>query len=337
MRHILIGGQGFLGRELARQILQRPGDSAVVVDLEEAFAAHPPQPDPRLSHVTADATLPHGLDAVPIAAEDTVHHLASRLIVPNRPRFGRDAYFRACAVDGTREVLRRMAAAGASRMVFWSTDMVYGPALQIPRPESHPRRPFGPYGRSKVAAEDLLEPLRRDGRLNCTIFRPRLILGPGRLGILEVLFKLIDRGWPVPLIGAGTNRFQFVSVADCARASLLAADRGCPNGTYNLGSAGSPQVHELMQEFIARSGSRSRLLRTPGGAVKAVLRLLNALKVSPMDPEQFEIADLEVSLDIAAAERDLGWRPSETDTDLLCAAYDSYRAAQGCPAAEAQP
>ena len=140
-----------------------------------------------------------------------------------------------------------------------------------------------------------------------------------------MLFKLIDKGWPVPLIGPGVTRFQFVSVADCARASLLAADKGCPNGTYNLGSEQSPTVHELMREFIRRSGSRSRLIRTPGGLVKAVLRTLHLFKISPMDPEQFEIADLEVALDITAAKRDLGWVPRHRDTDLLTAAYDSYR------------
>lgn len=203
--------------------------------------------------------------------------------------------------------------------------MVYGPAVHSPRREDHPRRPFGPYGRSKVAAEDIVAKSVAAGDVTCTVFRPRLILGPGRLGILEVLFKLIDKGWPIPLIGQGTNRFQFVSVADCARATLAAADHGCPNGVYNLGSAGSPTSYDLMTEFIKRSGSRSRLFRTPGGVVKTILRALNLIKMSPLDPEQYEIADIEVALDISAAERDLGWVPRHHDTDLLTAAYKSYR------------
>ena len=329
MRHILIGGHGFLGRELVRQILARPGDSAVVVDLAQAYDIQKKLDDPRVSYVAADVSVPGSLDVIEVTPEDVFHHLASRLIIPNRPRFERDAYFRVCVIDGTREILRCMKAADTTSLIFWSTDMVYGPALTIPRPEDHPRHPFGPYGRSKVAAEDLLEPLRLSGELSCTIFRPRLILGPGRLGILEVLFKLIDKGWPVPLIGPGDNRFQFVSVADCARASLMAADAGCPSATFNLGSADSPTVHELMTEFIARSGSQSRLLRTPGRLIKGLLRGLNLVKISPLDPEQFEIADLEVSLDITAAEKELGWVPTESDTALLCAAYDSYKASQG--------
>ena len=324
MKHILIGGNGFLGRELVRQLVAR-GDSAVVVDLADSYQRFPDQHLPGVTHVQANVGHSGALDPVALEPGDVVHHLATRLITPNDPRFGRDAYFRVCAVDGTNEVLRWMAARANRHLVFWSTDMVYGPAVHVPRREDHPRHPFGPYGRSKVAAEDIIAKAVAAGDVSATIFRPRLILGPGRLGILAVLFKQIDKGWPVPLIGPGVTRFQFVSVADCARASLLAADKGCPNGTYNLGSEHSPTVHELMREFIRRSGSRSRLIRTPGGLVKAVLRTLHLFKISPMDPEQFEIADLEVALDITAAKRDLGWVPRHQDTDLLTAAYDSYR------------
>lgn len=324
MRHILIGGNGFLGREMVRQVLAR-GDQAVVVDLPESYLRFPDPGVAGIDHVRGDISAPGALDGVVLVPGDVVHHLATRLITPNEPRFGRDAYFRVCAVDGTREILAWMKRQRARRLVFWSTDMVYGPAVEVPRTENHPRHPFGPYGRSKVAAEDIVTASVAKGEVSATMFRPRLILGPGRLGILEVLFKLIDRGWPVPLIGPGVNRFQFVSVADCARASLLAADRGCPDGVYNLGSENSPTVYELMSEFIRRSGSKSRLIRTPGGAVKGVLRLLHLFRVSPMDPEQFEIADLEVALDITATKRDLGWQPLHGDTDLLTAAYQAYR------------
>lgn len=325
MKHVLIGGNGFLGRETVRQILARGDEEIVVVDLPESFERFAPLSHPRVSYVRADVARAGALNGVRLAADDVVHHMATQLITPNHPRFGRDAYFRVCAVDGTREILAWMKGQGHRRLVFWSTDMVYGPAVQIPRPESHPRRPFGPYGRSKVAAEDIINRAVAAGDLSCTMLRPRLILGPGRMGILAVLFGLIDKGWPVPLIGPGTNRFQFVSVADCARATLAAADLGCPNGVYNLGSAGSPTEYELMRDFIARVGSRSRVVRTPAWLVKGILRTLNLVRIAPMDPEQYEIADLEVSLDISAAARDLGWVPRHHDTDLLTAAYRAWK------------
>ena len=89
MRHILIGGHGFLGRETVRQILERPGDSAVVVDLPEAFEKHPKRKTDRIAYVAADIAEPGVLDRVGLRPDDVIHHMASRLIIPNRPRFGR--------------------------------------------------------------------------------------------------------------------------------------------------------------------------------------------------------------------------------------------------------
>src|SRR5258705_3077593 len=151
---------------------------------------------------------------------------------------------------------------GAYKMIFWSSDMVYGPALTTPRTEDHPRRPYGSYGRAKVAAEDLVFRARA-AALDATVLRPRLIIGPGRLGVLERLFGLIARGLPVPLIGSGANHFQFVSAADCARASLLAVGLGCPNAELNLGSAHPPLVHDLFTTPIPRAASRSPPIQTP--------------------------------------------------------------------------
>lgn len=335
MKHVLIGGNGFVGRELVRRLIEEAAPEILVIDLPESFDKHPEQRHDSVRYARIDIGVPHALDQIALDPGDVVHHLATRLITPNKPRFGRDEYFRYCAVNGTREVLSWMKRRGARGLVFWSTDMVYGPAIETPRPESHPRRPFGPYGRSKVAAEDLIAEAVKSGEIHCTIFRPRLILGPGRLGILEVLFKAADMGLPMPLIGPGENRFQFVSVADCARASVLAAKAGCPNGIFNLGTDNSPTEYELLTGFVKQIGSNTKIIRTPGWLVKSVLRLLDVLKISPLDPEQFEIADLEVTLDTSAAKRELGWTSTQSDEELLLAAFRSYKEAKSLDHADA--
>ena len=57
--------------------------------------------------------------------------------------------------------------------------------------EEHPVAPLGEYGWSKQKTEELAAEWRKRG-MSISLFRPRLIIGPGRLGILEKLFKLID-------------------------------------------------------------------------------------------------------------------------------------------------
>lgn len=327
MRHILIGGNGFLGREVVRQLTAEGGD-VLVADIAATLAPELADLGKRVAYTRVDMTDRASLRAIALGRDEIVHHLASKLLVPNQPRFGRDAYFANSIVAGTDNVIRWMQDAGAAKMIFWSSDMVYGPALTTPRTEDHPRKPYGGYGRAKVVAEDLLLRARAAG-LDVTILRPRLIIGPGRLGVLERLFRLIARGLPVPLIGSGSNHFQFVSASDCARASLLAVKLGCPNTELNLGSANPPLVHVLLSNLIQRAGSRSRLIETPAAAIKSLLGFLSLLKISPLDPEQYQIADQNVVLDIRRAAQVLNWTPRDSDEDMLFAAYAGFRTSFG--------
>ncbi|MEJ7793696.1 MAG: NAD(P)-dependent oxidoreductase, partial [Gaiellaceae bacterium] len=207
---------------------------------------------------------------------------------------------------------------------FFSTDMVYGAPQQLPVATDHPLRPLGPYGASKLAAEDLCAGYRRRG-LAVTIFRPRLIVGPGRLGVLVKLFTLIERGRPVPLIGDGSNHFQMISVFDCVSAIEAALDEDVPNETLNLGSLDPPTVRELLERVIATAGSRSHLVPVPARPVKAILTALDALGLSPLYPEQFQIADENYLVDVSRTVTRLGWRPRYDDVDMLAAAYDEFR------------
>ena len=158
-----------------------------------------------------------------------------------------------------------------------------------------------------------------------TIMRPRLIIGPGRLGILAKLFKLIDANLPVPMIGSGKHPYQFVSVYDCAQASYLAAKYQCPNAAYNLGSKNPPSVRALLGSLIKAAGSRSVLVPTPGPLVKLTLATFDRINLPIMDPEQYLIADEYCVRDTTAIETDLGWRARHDDSAMLNAAYAEYR------------
>lgn len=59
--------------------------------------------------------------------------------------------------------LKKMRADGASEMVFFSTDMVYGKPQYLPVDAGHPQQPFGYYGASKKKAEDICRKFRDRG------------------------------------------------------------------------------------------------------------------------------------------------------------------------------
>jgi dTDP-glucose 4,6-dehydratase len=233
-------------------------------------------------------------------------------------------YFYSVDYHGAVAIVEAMERAGCRRLVQFSTDMVYG-QLRTPPPVKvdHPRSPIGEYSASKKALEDYCFEKRRQGLL-VSIFRPRLINGPGRIGILGNLFKLIRRNLPVPLIGSGANRYQMVSVFDCASAAICSARKGVVNGEFNLGSADPPSVQNLLAQLIASVNSKSMLIRVPAAPLKWVLRTLDRINRPLLVPEQFEIADQDYVVDIEPTIRMLDWRPKHSDQDMMVEAYRQF-------------
>jgi dTDP-glucose 4,6-dehydratase len=316
MRHVIIGGSGFTGQAIAQKLLSR-GEQLVIFDQT--------RPDQGAAgFVEGDATRAEDLDRLGLGPDDAVYHLAARQFAGPVPRHDRDAWFDAVNVLGTRMVLDAMRRGGARRLIFFSTDMTYGIPERIPVTPDHPQHPLGPYGASKLRAEMLIRAAMEGDGLAATIFRPRLITGPGRLGILAKLFRLIRAGLPVPMIGSGRNRYQMVSVADCADAALRAVELGCPPGPFNLGSATPPTTRELLQAIIREARSTSFVVPLPAAPLKAVLAALDKSGRPLLFPEQFGIADKDILLDTAATRSVLGWAPAEDDITAMVKAYRAF-------------
>jgi dTDP-glucose 4,6-dehydratase len=325
MRHIIIGGDGFVGQHLAVD-LANAGEKVVVADIvQQPFRHYDRSAQNPVSWVRLDVTDPMSFSALALESDDIVYNLSARMLSPIMPRAKRRAFFYPVNHDGVVNILNWMDRAGARRLVHFTTDMVYGHTVQVPTPESAPTAPLGEYGQSKLDTEFVCAEWRNRG-FDITIFRPRLIIGPGRLGILSKLFKLIDLNLPVPMIGSGRNPYQFISVFDCASACVAAWKAGFPNKAYNLGSDTPPSVRALLGDLIRQAGSRSILIPTPAPLVKLVLNGLDRINLPLMDPEQYLIADEVCILDTSAAKADLGWQPLHRDDDMLNAAYREYRA-----------
>ncbi|MCO4053375.1 MAG: NAD(P)-dependent oxidoreductase [Bosea sp.] len=319
MKHIIIGGDGFVGQRLAND-LAALGEDVIIADIHNsAHAAYR-----KARFIRIDVTDPMTLAAIPLAPDDVVYNLSAKMLSPIMPRAKRHEFFWPVNYNGTRNILEWMAGNGATQLVQFTTDMIYGHSVTVPQTEDHPAQPLGEYGMSKLATEQLCEEYRKKG-FRISIFRPRLIIGPGRLGILSKLFKLIDLHLPVPMIGAGKNPYQFISVFDCASACQAAWRAGVPNTAYNLGSDDPPPVRKLLADLIRHAGSRSILLPTPAWAVKRTLDVLDMINRPLMDPEQYLIADEICILDTTKAKRELGWAPRYNDSDMLAAAYSEYR------------
>lgn len=322
MKHIIFGGDGFLGTELTKKLTAR-NENVLILDRKQTLSSGIYEAD-NVSYMKMDVRDLNTFAHVETHPDDVVYHFAAELLVPIIKRAKRQDYFWQALYVGTQNVFDFMQQKDLRNLVYFTTDMVYGHTVEHPRFENHPRAPLGPYGEAKYQTELLCEQYRTKG-FNIPIFRPRLIIGPGRLGILEKLFKLIDLNLPVPTIGNGKNFYQFISVSDCADACICAVEAGFPSQEYNLGSLNPPTVNELLGTLIKTAGSKSFLLPTPASLVKFVLDIFDRINLPIMDPEQYLIADETCVLDVSKGERELNWVPKDNDTDMLLAAYQDYK------------
>jgi len=312
----IIGGDGFTGQHTYKLLLKN-GYNAVIVDIKN---------DNSNDYINCDIRFKKKMQQLDIDKNSIVINLAAKQYhedVPSRSK--RKQFFFETNYNGTKNILEIMQLKGCKNLIYFTTDMIYGKPTELLLKESHQRAPFGPYGKSKAMSEDLCETYRREQGFNITIFRPRLIMGPGRLGILKKLFKLIDLNLPVPLIGKGENNYQMISVYDCANAILKAIKHNIPNENFNLGSNNPPSVKILLKELIHNVNSKSFLLPTYAPLVKKALNIFDKFGISIMYPEQFMIADENYLLDITKAKDKIDWEPEFNDKEMIIQAYNFYK------------
>ena len=320
-RFIVTGGSGFVGNYLIKRLNSiSPNCEIHNLDLKPSDLSLT-----NLINHEVDLTKLASISKFKFIKEDYIFHLAARIFTEDVPKRSlRSNWFESINVKGTSNLIEMMERDNASQIAFLSTDMVYGFPKETPIKVNHPLKPNGAYGLSKVKAEKLITSFGSKASNRSLIFRPRMIMGPGRMGILNKLFFLIKNNFPVPMIGTGKNRYQFISVYDCVEALIKFIEIKESHGIYNLGSENPPSVRNLLKFLIKEVNSSSLLFPTWGAPVKKILELMDVLNLTLIYPEQFLIADREYVLDTDFLNSDLNFSPKYKDEDMILEAYKNF-------------
>jgi len=305
-RVLLIGGGGFIGAHLARELLDRRHE-VVVLDDDRTYlpGGEPDAVRARAWRRTAllcgaelrvggpddRALLAHEVRA---AAPDAVVHLANLPLAGVAAADPREA--RRSIVQGTANVIAALAP--SARLTFVSSSMVYGDFSQDPQPETAPLRPCEPYGACKLEAERLV----RASGLRWTIVRPSAVYGPGDANgrFLQRLVEAATTGRTLQLTADPATRLDFTWVKDLARGLADAALSPAAVGeTFNL------------------TAGRSRSLDDAIGVVRAHGHAVAVRRRPPTTPRP-----RRGTLDIARARSVLGYRPSCSLEEGLAAYLD---------------
>lgn len=310
---LVTGGSGFFGDFFVGQVLAR-GARVINVDIVSSVREHD-----RLTNLRVDIRDQTALAAAFRSAPriDTVFHFAALLAHGDIT----EADMLSVNVQGTQNVLDLCAEHGVSRLVFTSTNCLWGGPVGHAIDETLLAKPCEAYCEAKLKAEQVL---LSETRVVCAIIRTPTIIQAGRLGLLAILFEFIDEGRKVWAVGGGSNRYQFIAARDLAEAALLARKID-KTEIFNVGSEGVPTLRETYQYVIRRSGTSARVATLPTWLALPLMRLTHALHISPLGPYHRRMIAEDFEFDTTKARRVLGWRPTLGNNEILAEAFEYYR------------
>jgi nucleoside-diphosphate-sugar epimerase len=192
----------------------------------------------------------------------------------------------------------------------------------MPITNDTPLAPIEAYGRAKLAAEELVKQAGREG-MPISVVRPRTIVGPGRLGIFEILFDWIKDNANIFIIGPGTHPFQFVHIDDLAEVSILSTLQERP-GLFNVGTDRFGTLRQDLGALISHARSSSRVQSLPVWLAIVALTTLDKLRLSPLGPWHYLTYHKPFYFDIRPTMDALGWKPKRDNVGILTDAYDWF-------------
>jgi UDP-glucose 4-epimerase len=321
VKTLVVGGAGYIGSVVTRQLLSEGHD---VVVLDDCSTGHADAVSPGVELVQTDIT--NTSDVLAGQEFDAVLHFAAKSLVGESVT-NPGLYWRT-NVCGTRALLDAVTEHEVPTLVFSSTAATYGEPEVVPITEDAPTRPTNTYGATKLAVDMMITSecaatdlaavslryfnvagaafgLGERHRTETHLIPIALDAVAGRRDALNIY----GDDWPTP---DGTPIRDYVHVADLARAHVLALTAAAPGEHLicNLGNGNGFSVREVL------------------ATIEEVTGLPVPVTVGPRragDPARL-VASAE-----RAAER-LGWTPQHTLAQMVA---DSWEFSDGSRVAEA--
>jgi nucleoside-diphosphate-sugar epimerase len=272
MHMLITGGAGFIGSYLAETLLGAGHTVTAVDDLSTgrqaniaALADHP-----RFTFVEETVLNEMVMDRLASTCQ-VIFHLAAavgvELIVKDPVRTLETN------IQGT-EVVLRLARRYRKKVLLASTSEVYGKSAAVPFDENADRV-MGPtvknrwsYAESKAIDEFLGLAYHKQFGLPVVICRFFNTVGPRQTGsygmVVPRLVQQALRGQPLTVYGDGQQTRCFCNVKDTVRAvAQLGAEQRADGEIFNVGSQEEITINALAERILARTGSRSGVVRVP--------------------------------------------------------------------------
>lgn len=267
---LVIGGAGFIGGFVVRELLKHEVKEVVIYDnftrgkyenindclLDKRCIVYPFGGDIR------------ELDILDKAMEgvDYVFHLAAMWLLHCKD-FPRTAFD--VNIGGTFNVLEACVKHKVKKLVYSSSASVYGDAVEVPMTESHPFNNQNFYGATKISGEAMCTAFNDRYGLNIIGLRYMNVYGPGQdqhavySGVVPIMLNKIDDNEQPTINGDGTQAYDFIYVEDVARCNVQALLSDVNYGYYNVGTEVQTTIKELCDTILRLKESNLEVIYKP--------------------------------------------------------------------------
>jgi UDP-glucose 4-epimerase len=313
MRSVIItGGAGFIGSHVAERFLAEGWSVHVVDNLVTGKRTNLPSGAVFHEHDIREAP---ASELVATLRPSALVHLAAQMDV--RKSVAEPVFDAGTNIIGSLALLEAVRHhSPATRFVFSSTGgVLYGDHTVPPNVETFPKDPESPYAIAKLSVELYLAYYARVHGLDTVALRYGNVYGPrqdphGEAGVVAIFCGRLLEGRPLTIFGDGLQTRDYVYVSDVADATWRAATQELPAPAlldaraFNIGTGvGTPVVH--LAEVLRRAAGRDV-----------------AIEYAPKRAGEQQ----ESYVDVAKAERLLGWRPTVTLEDGLARSFAAFAA-----------
>lgn len=215
---------------------------------------------------------------------DAIIHLAGKAH-DTKNRSSAEVYFKV-NTGLTQKIFDYFLASSAKKFVFFSTAKAAADRVEGVLTEDVVPTPVGPYGESKIKAEEYILGHDLPNDKQVYIFRPCMIHGPGNKGNLNLLYSVVRKGIPWPL-GAFENRRTFTSIENICFAVNGVLTQDVPSGIYNMGDDEALSTNELIEEICKSLGKRAHILKLPKGLMTGIAKIGGWLHL-PLNPDRLQ-------------------------------------------------
>jgi UDP-glucose 4-epimerase len=270
---LVIGGAGFIGSFVVKELLKHSVASVVIYD---NFARGnmdnivEPLKDPRCKIYENGGDI-RDLDILDSAMKgmDYVFHLSAMWLLHCKD-FPRTAF--EVNIAGTFNVLEACVKNKIKKLVYSSSASVYGDAVEVPMRESHPFNNKNFYGASKIAGEAMCTAFNDRYGLPVIGLRYMNVYGPGQdqtaayTGVVPIMLNKIEANEAPTINGDGSQAYDFIYVEDVARANVAALTSETSYGFYNVGTEIQTSIKTLCDTILRLKNSSLKVNYKPYSA-----------------------------------------------------------------------